>query len=100
MDNQIPLNTGQLQGGGELKKKCTACGQENVFIIPQYEIINQSSVSMLVFTHVEAQYCISCGRAFQFVMISADAIACGFMILKEGSGIIKPSSRMISTLNS
>jgi len=85
--DQVPVNTGEMQGGGQsIKKICKVCGFENTFIVPKYEIVNSFGMSMLVFPHPEAVYCEKCNKAFQLALIRVDAIAVGFVPIKDPRG--------------
>ena len=87
--DQAPVNTGEMQGGGQtIKKVCKVCGHENTFIVPKFEIVNAFGTSMLVFPHSEAQYCEKCNKAFQMVLMRVDSIAIGFMPIKDPRGQI------------
>lgn len=91
-----PINTGQLIGGGTIKAKCKQCGAECTFNIPRYEVINASSVSMIVFSHTDPQLCEACGKPHQFVIGGVEKVACGFVGLKhDPRTIIEQRNRII-----
>ena len=91
----VPINTGQLHSIGPNEtytKKCKECGTENTFTIPKYEIVNSTSVSAVVFSHPEPQYCDKCGKAYQFIIGTVEGVAIGFIgLAKDPRGqIISP----------
>lgn len=95
-----------MEKGRERQFKCTApgCGHTVSTHIPEGNLINKPSFSMLVMVHDTAVICSNCGQAYSFVLrglnLRAEDVAWAPVIVsKEESDIVIPPTSVIDLVN-
>jgi len=82
--------------------KCVDCGKEFELEMPQHEVVNAMSVSMLIFAHPTMPCCPHCGTAYRFEIAGVKQAVFGFkkFVLEksEESRIIVPDGVDFSRL--
>lgn len=58
--------------------RCVDCGKEFDVDMPQHEVINQMTVSMVVFAHPQLACCPHCGTAYRFEVAGLKSAVFGF----------------------
>jgi hypothetical protein len=73
--------------------KCVVCSKDFSLDVPQFQIINEKLVSMLVFAHEQQPLCPHCGTPYRFELIGLKGAVFGFKKVEErveGPKIISP----------
>ena len=82
------------KSGQFMRNVCVNCNQQTQLEIPQLELVNANTVSMLVFAHDIPQSCEHCGQKYIFVLGGyhpQKGIVFGFQPLQEQGRQVIPA---------
>ena|ERR1035437_7886847 len=87
--NGQPGQSGQTQ---TIKCFNKECGKEFIVLLPHAEVINSTSVSIVIWTHPEVQACPHCGIPYQMSVrkIQGVEVAWGPVRTQREAGIVVP----------